>query len=72
MALVGGDAGDHERALSLDREPECVGGGAQLGHLRRICAKLDVDTRVHAARVAWLTGVSTPHPTAELVPELAE
>lgn len=54
LALVGDGLPNREIASALNLSPDTV-----KDHLRRIYTKLGVDTRLHAARIAWQAGVGT-------------
>ncbi len=43
-----------EIASALNLSP-----GTVKDHLRRVCTKLGVETRLHAARIAWQAGIGT-------------
>lgn len=54
LALVGDGLSNREIAGVLNLSPDTV-----KDHLRHIRAKLGVETRLHAARIAWQAGVGT-------------
>ncbi|MGW0839347.1 LuxR C-terminal-related transcriptional regulator [Streptomyces sp. NPDC002787] len=64
LALVGEGLPNREIADSLNLSPDTV-----KDHLRRIYTKLGVETRLHAARVAWHAGVGTTRRPDLQVPE---
>lgn len=64
LALVGDGLPNREIADMLNLSPDTV-----KDHLRRIYTKLGVDTRLHAARVAWHAGVDTTRRPDRQVPE---
>ncbi|WP_172639125.1 response regulator transcription factor [Streptomyces tailanensis] len=66
LALVGDGMPHREIADALDLSPDTV-----KDHLRRVCTKLGVETRLHAARIAWHAGVGTQHRPDRQVPEPA-
>lgn len=57
LALVGEGLPNREIADRLNLSPDTV-----KDHLRRIYTKLGVDTRLHAARVAWYAGIDPARP----------
>ncbi|WP_410538083.1 response regulator transcription factor [Streptomyces sp. KL2] len=56
LALVGNGLSNRDIAGALNLSPDTV-----KEHLHRIRAKLGVETRLHAARIAWHAGVGMSH-----------
>ncbi|MFC5633711.1 LuxR C-terminal-related transcriptional regulator [Streptomyces bullii] len=64
LALVGDGLPNREIADALSLSPDTV-----KDHLRRIYTKLGVETRLHAARIAWCAGGGTAERPDRQVPE---